>query len=321
MVVGDLGLYLTRHHREDEADLLLQEISKWVHSDPNFRVIQGRILAARGLPEKAIVEFSVAIEADPASRDVYRDRGVQFYEIKNYEAAIDDFTKYLSFPISNAGGVASVHKRRGWAHFKLGDYQRALQDLDQTLDLRPHDLSVLQWIPVRDIAACYDPGFREGFLKLVDRVVELNESSVDSLLTRSMLRSALGDEAGAKQDLEAAVQLPPEDYSPMSRATGFNNLAWRYATSADPSVRNPQLGLQPANEANELVPDNAVFLNTLGVSQHARCGSISHRRRLERHPEPESIPRTRSPVDHLQRLVPGDGLPATGQQARGPRVV
>jgi tetratricopeptide (TPR) repeat protein len=52
-----------------------------------------------------------------------------------------------------------------------------------------------------------------------------------------------------------------------------NNDAWRLATDPDPSRRNPDEAVRLARLALALSPDDANFLNTLGVAQY-RAGNL-----------------------------------------------
>lgn len=53
----------------------------------------------------------------------------------------------------------------------------------------------------------------------------------------------------------------------------LNNRAWRLATDPDPARRDVAEALRLAEEAVKAQPDNAVYLNTLGVAQY-RAGNL-----------------------------------------------
>jgi tetratricopeptide (TPR) repeat protein len=56
-------------------------------------------------------------------------------------------------------------------------------------------------------------------------------------------------------------------------ADALNSLAWKFATSADHTHRDPALAVMLAERAVQLSPENGTILNTLGVA-HYRAGDF-----------------------------------------------
>jgi serine/threonine protein kinase/WD40 repeat protein/Tfp pilus assembly protein PilF len=71
----------------------------------------------------------------------------------------------------------------------------------------------------------------------------------------------------ALADCEAALRHQPGPNDRERLASLCNNLAWALASRPAPA-RDPSRTLALAREAVKLVPDNAIYLNTLGVSQY-----------------------------------------------------
>ncbi len=80
----------------------------------------------------AISAFTRAIEISPKYAEAYVKRGLAHYRLGEYLKAIDDYTQTL---LLNRY-AADAYYSRGDAHRALGDYQRALADYTASLEKR-----------------------------------------------------------------------------------------------------------------------------------------------------------------------------------------
>jgi len=67
----------------------------------------------------------MAIKLDPGSIESYRNRGIIYGMMKDYDKAIDDFTKILSIDPYNKEAIYN----RSLTYFHAGDYDRAWNDI------------------------------------------------------------------------------------------------------------------------------------------------------------------------------------------------
>ena len=67
---------------------------------------------------------------------LYLNQGVEKYEAKNYQGAIDDFTKAVELRSRDAFS----YRNRGNAKHKLKDYQGAIADFNTSIVINPEDL-------------------------------------------------------------------------------------------------------------------------------------------------------------------------------------
>ena len=118
-----------------------------------------------------------------------------YYGLKDFEKALDAINKCME----RRPQLWTNHKRRGAILFGLHRYAEALDDLRESLKLRPADTSTLIWIPPSLVARCPDESFREGLLKLADSAVEKNPGARGR---RSQLCLGLGIWDKARADLE-----------------------------------------------------------------------------------------------------------------------
>jgi tetratricopeptide (TPR) repeat protein len=83
--------------------------------------------------EKAIEDFSKAIDLNPKYADAYNNRGNAYREIKQHEKAIEDYNK----AIEHNPNLAVAYNNRGLAYRKIKQYERAIEDHDKAIELNP----------------------------------------------------------------------------------------------------------------------------------------------------------------------------------------
>jgi curved DNA-binding protein CbpA len=79
----------------------------------------------------AIRDYDKAIELDPNDKSAYNGRGLANYELGQYQLAIEDFDKAIVLD----GRFASAFNRRGLAYRQLGESNLAQLDIDSACSL------------------------------------------------------------------------------------------------------------------------------------------------------------------------------------------
>ena len=99
---------------------------------------RGLVYSRHGDSQKAVADFTSAIERDPHCSTAYLDRGLEYMVEKQYKLASDDFTG----SIKNGLDTTVCYKFRGQARYGLGDKEGALADLAKAAELyeQAHDL-------------------------------------------------------------------------------------------------------------------------------------------------------------------------------------
>lgn len=113
-------------------------------------------------PEDRIATCTRAMEAAPEDAAPWHNRGVARLQLRRYKEAVMDFTGALRRDKSH-----QAHMFRGIAFSELGEYERALLDLEEAVRGGPRDAqahNALAWT----LATAGVPGFRDG-----KRAVEL----------------------------------------------------------------------------------------------------------------------------------------------------
>jgi tetratricopeptide (TPR) repeat protein len=86
------------------------------------------------LYEKAILDFTKAIELKPDYADAYAERGLYKTELNDNKGAILDFTKAIELKPNNP----YTYSFRGRCKLRLKDYKGALPDYTKAIDLKPN---------------------------------------------------------------------------------------------------------------------------------------------------------------------------------------
>jgi len=97
---------------------------------------RGNAYGAKGDHDRAIADYTKAIEINPSYAEAYCLRGATYCVAKSqYEQAISDFNKALE--INPRYAVA--YYLRGLAYAEKGEYDKAISDLTETLEINPRN--------------------------------------------------------------------------------------------------------------------------------------------------------------------------------------
>ena len=84
--------------------------------------------------EKAIEDYNKAIELNPNDAEVYTNRGNPYYKLKRYEKAIEDYSKAIKLNPNDA----VAYYNRGNAYDELKRYEKAIEDYSKAIELNPN---------------------------------------------------------------------------------------------------------------------------------------------------------------------------------------
>jgi tetratricopeptide (TPR) repeat protein len=125
------------HQKEYERGI--EEINKAIALDPDedgAYVLRGFIYMQEKSkdPEKAIADFSKVIDrGGPWSVMAYTNRGLVLQDGKQYDKAIEDFTKVIEMDPRNAPAYCA----RGLALAFKGQFNRSIEDINRSIELNP----------------------------------------------------------------------------------------------------------------------------------------------------------------------------------------
>lgn len=102
-------------------------------SDYDDAVLDGVSNLNLNKPEKALEDFTRAVEIDPARADGYLGRANALQTLGQYEASLKDYDKAISIDPK----LANAYVNRGSAYSHLGEYKKAIADYEKGLALDP----------------------------------------------------------------------------------------------------------------------------------------------------------------------------------------
>jgi len=84
--------------------------------------------------QKAIDDFTKAIELSPNDTNAYLSRGVVYIVFEEHQKAIDDFANIIKLNPKDA----QAYHNRGYAYDGLDEYQKAIDDYTKAIELKPN---------------------------------------------------------------------------------------------------------------------------------------------------------------------------------------
>jgi tetratricopeptide (TPR) repeat protein len=184
----------------------------------------------------AAIPQKVAASTNPS--ETYFYRGIIYYEKSNYERAIAD----LDQAIQLKPDYALAHNNRGVAYGKKGDYDLAIADLDQAIQL---DSGYAYAYNNRGSA--YDAtGDYERAIADLDQAIQLKPDYAEAYYNRGSAYYNKGDYDLAIADFNKVIQLDPDD------AEAYNNRGSAYYKKGD-----YQRAIADYDQAIQLQPDYA----------------------------------------------------------------
>jgi tetratricopeptide (TPR) repeat protein len=227
--------------------------------DAEALIHRGWLLIQQKKSPEATADLERGVQFRPDDTDALFLLARAYVDTNNLPAARATLEKYLTRSSDDIDAL----DMKGQLALQFGQLQEAADNFTKVLDADPGRH------PVR---------FRRAQVRL--RMGRLPEAMADlaSLLEHYPqdpelygLRSQVHDRMGHREAAQADVKMAVE--SPLAGSQHYNNLAWRLATGPVP-LRDPEQALILARKAVALTPDQAIYLNTLGVALY-RNGHIT----------------------------------------------
>jgi tetratricopeptide (TPR) repeat protein len=136
------------------------------------------------------------------SAPYWRD-GNLYYQSKEYEKAIEQFTKGLEIYDDDAYGFAL----RGRAYYHQGKYEQALPDIDKAIQLNPNEYAFYE---LRGLIYRHKNDFEKA-IESLSRAIALNDQAAESFYERGYAYYRLKKYDPALADQDRAITLKPDD--------------------------------------------------------------------------------------------------------------
>jgi tetratricopeptide (TPR) repeat protein/S1-C subfamily serine protease len=185
----------------------------------------------------AITDFTQAIALNPQSALAYSGRGASYNELGDYKAALEDLNQSLRLDGTN--GI--THNNRGYTNTSLGNFRAA--ESDYTLAIKYNPQETKNYLARRGNARFRLQDY-QGAIADTTQALQMNSQNAYAYSVRADAKIGLKNYQSAIADLNQAVQLDPKySYAFNQRATANLSLKnYRQALSdADQSLQiNPR---------------------------------------------------------------------------------
>ena len=170
---------------------------------------RGYTYGSQGKPDKAIEDYTRAIELEPNSALAYSNRGAAYQKQGNLEQAIEDCTSAIELKPNND----QAYKNRGGAYYEQGNLEQAIEDFTSAMELKPD--SALAYYN-RGVAY-HKQGNLEQAIEDYTSAIELNPDNDQAYNNRGTTYQNQGNLEQAIEDYTKAIELNPDN------ALAYNN--------------------------------------------------------------------------------------------------
>lgn len=245
-------------------ELATEQASKLLgHSVIHYK--RGFSFAAKGDLERAIADYTRAIELDPGDTDVWVGRGVARLRKADVDGAIADFDRAIQLEPDRA----LAYNDRAAAYRDKGDFRRAVEDYNRAIALNPHDpYFYLHRAQAYRALGEHDRAIADYGAAMAlkpDKGTYYPEGSLDHARTyyeRAASFYAKGDYPRAIDDLAEAIRRKP-DFS----------LAWHDRGLAYSAKGETRRAIADLTEAIRLQPSDFSAYNNRG-NAHSDLGQL-----------------------------------------------
>jgi tetratricopeptide (TPR) repeat protein len=196
--------------------LALTDIAVKTKDDENDRK------SANGFAQRALADFSKAIEIDPNDYDYYNARGKLFLAFGFYKEAIVDFEKSISIKPNDVG-----YSQIGLAKFYLDD-KNAIDEVNKAIKIEPNFAEAYY---IRGTINRDEGRYKEAISDL-DQAIKLSKYNAKYYNTRGMLYFQMQDGNAAVADFTKAIN-EKNDYAMAYYNRAFTYKKFPYSVSND----------------------------------------------------------------------------------------
>lgn len=262
---------------------------------------RGNAYLKKEVYDKAVADFTLAMELDPNDASLYVSRGITKAKTAKTEAESTAAIKDFSDAIELEPKQADAYKQRGIAYFLRRDIERAKADLEKALSLDPNDSQTYVeqakiYMTVRENAKAIevlnrsivlDPENMEAYsqrgsaysreknypMAIADysRIITAEPENIRVLSIRASLYKNNSEHEKAVKDYDRIIELKPGEFYYMQRA-----LVYRAMKNNDAAVNDFEKALEmnsrysaPYEELGKLYLETKDYQNALKIAERA----------------------------------------------------
>lgn len=194
-------MFLSRYALGHNESLnILHRVYDWGRNAPNLFTY-----GKKGQHDKAILEFTKAIEIDPTWAEPYVYRGIVYLEAKyQYDKAIADFNKALDIDPRHA----DAYFNRGLAYDSQEEYEKAISDYSKVIEINPDraDAYLNRGVSYADLWQ------HKQAIADYNKAIMINPEDWSGYLNRATEYRILGENEKACSDLKRVCELGTCDF-------------------------------------------------------------------------------------------------------------
>jgi tetratricopeptide (TPR) repeat protein len=184
------------------------------------------------------------------------DKGVKYFNEKNYSSAITQFNKVLEQVTNDA----ATYYYLGLSYYNINDKINAEQYLKKSNEIRPNNIvsNCLGWLYMEQ-AKYYDA------IVCFNKEIELSPNNYEGYNNRGSAKSALNDINGAISDYEKGIELNPDI------SMSYNNLGWAYFEKKDYKNALVQVNIALQKDSANFVAWDSKAEITFNLKDYRTC--------------------------------------------------
>ena len=129
--------------------------------------------------------------------DDYQNRGAAHYRLKNFEAAIGDYTKAIEIDPDND----YLYSNRGEAYLEAGNHAKALEDLNKAIEIEENEYNFATRAGIYRQTGNYDAALRD-----ISKSITLNDAGDQEIAQFFRRRSERAEIYMEKGDYDSAIR-------------------------------------------------------------------------------------------------------------------
>ncbi len=186
----------------------IADYTKAINLNPKFANAynnRGFTYSESGNKQKAIDDFNKAIEIDPNYSTAYNNRGFTYFNLGNKKKAVDDFNEAIRIDYK----YASAYTNRGLAYSHLGNKGKAIDDLNKAIEVDP---SLANAYNSRGNIQ-YDQGKIREALKDYNQAIRIDPKNISAHTNRGLFYSSQRKFKEAIDDFTEALKINPKFFA------------------------------------------------------------------------------------------------------------